>query len=57
VRVLVKTQPGKQWQVARDLRRFLLAACEREGIDLPYPRQEVWIRSAEQLPTNSVGDG
>jgi small conductance mechanosensitive channel len=57
MRVLVKVQPGKQWQVARDLRRFLLAACEREEIDLPYPRQEVWIRSTDKLPTNAVGGG
>ena len=57
MRVLVKTQPGKQWEVARDLRRFLLAACEREEIDLPYPRQEVWIRGMDKPPTNAVGDG
>lgn len=57
VRVMVKTQPGKQWQVARELRKFLLAACEREGIDLPYPRQEVWIRSADNPPANTVGNG
>lgn len=43
VRVAVKTQPGKQWEVGRQLRKFLLAACEREGISLPYPRQEVWL--------------
>ena len=43
-RVMVKTQPGKQWGVARKLREHMLAACEREGIALPYPRQEVWVR-------------
>jgi small-conductance mechanosensitive channel len=47
VRLMVKTPPGKQWQVARELRRFVLAVCEREGISLPYPRQEVWVRTAE----------
>jgi small conductance mechanosensitive channel len=45
-RVLVKTQPGKQWQVAPDLRRYILAACEREGVTLPYPRQEVWMHDS-----------
>jgi small-conductance mechanosensitive channel len=45
VRVMVKTQPGKHWGVARELRKRLLAACEREGITLPYPRQEVLVRS------------
>jgi small-conductance mechanosensitive channel len=47
VRVMVKTQPGKHWGVARELRKRLLAACEREGITLPYPRQEVLLRRLE----------
>lgn len=47
VRVAVKTQPGKQWEVGRQLRKFLLAGCEREGVSLPYPRQEVWLHTLE----------
>jgi small-conductance mechanosensitive channel len=47
VRVMVKTQPGKQWEVARELQKRVLAACDREDITLPYPRQEVWTRSLE----------
>ncbi len=54
VRLMAKTQPGKQWTVARRLRQFLLAVCEREGIALPYPRQEVWIHPATQA---GVGTG
>jgi small-conductance mechanosensitive channel len=45
VRFMVKTQPGKQWAVARELRKYVLAACEQENITLPYPRQEVLIGS------------
>jgi small-conductance mechanosensitive channel len=47
VRVMVNTQPGKHWGVARELRKRILAACEREGITLPYPRQEVLVRSLD----------
>ncbi len=47
VRLTVKTKPGKQWQVARGLRRQILVACEQEGVTLPYPRQEVWVRGQE----------
>ena len=47
VRVMVKTQPGKHWGVARELRKRLLAACEREGITLPYPRQEVLLKGSK----------
>jgi small-conductance mechanosensitive channel len=46
MRVMVKTKPGKQWEVAREWRKFILAACDREGIALPYPRQEIWVRGA-----------
>jgi small-conductance mechanosensitive channel len=45
VRIVVKTQPGKQQAIGRALRKFLLEACEREGVSLPYPRQEVWVRA------------
>ena len=44
VRVMVKTQPGKQWGVAMALRKRILATCDREDITLPYPRQELLVR-------------
>jgi small-conductance mechanosensitive channel len=47
VRIMVKTPPGKHWGVAMALRKRILAACEREGIVLPYPRQEVWVHRFE----------
>jgi small conductance mechanosensitive channel len=47
VRVMAKTSPGKHWGVARELRKRILVACEEEGITLPYPRQEVWVRNLE----------
>ena len=44
MRVEAKVEPGKQWELGRELRRRILADCEREGVTLPYPRQEVWVR-------------
>jgi len=44
VRIMVKTMPGKQWDVARELRRRIKESFEREGIEMPYPRQEVLMR-------------
>lgn len=48
VRVMVKTRPGRQWEVNRELRKRILATCEQEGIVLPYPRQEVWVRNGSK---------
>ena len=45
MRVMIKTLPGKQWGVATELRKRILAACARENIILPYPRQEVLVRN------------
>jgi small conductance mechanosensitive channel len=46
LRVTAKTTPGEQWITGRQLRRQLLATCEREGISLGYPGQEMWVRGA-----------
>jgi small-conductance mechanosensitive channel len=48
VRIMVKTRPGRQWEVARELRRRIKESFEREGIEMPYPRQEVLMRSLAQ---------
>jgi len=56
-RVRIKTRPGKQWEIARALRRHLLATCARDGITLPYPRQEVWTRPSgfDEQDNNPAG--
>lgn len=52
MRVLIKTAPGKHLEIARRLRQWLLDTCEREQIDLPYRRQEVWLRTVENNVAN-----
>lgn len=47
LRIVVKTQPGKQWAIGRALRKFLLATCELKGVNLPYPRQEILMRTVQ----------
>jgi small-conductance mechanosensitive channel len=55
MRVMVKTPAGKQWGVAMELRKRILAACKRAKVELPYPRQEVLVRSLDQ--PNQEGPG
>lgn len=44
LRTLTKTAPAKQWEVARELRKRILVAFRKAGIDIPYPQQVVHHR-------------
>ena len=46
IRVWIKTQPLKQWVVAREYRRRLKVAFDKAGISIPIPQQSVWLNSA-----------
>jgi small conductance mechanosensitive channel len=50
IRILAKTLPLQQWDVARELRRRIKGAFDREGIQVPYPHRVVITRPA--APTN-----
>lgn len=41
LRVMVKTLPLKQWDVARELRRRIKLRFDREDIEIPFPHQTV----------------
>lgn len=45
VRLVVKTTPGKQWSVARELRQRIKARFDAEGVEIPFPQRTVWVRS------------
>jgi small conductance mechanosensitive channel len=61
MRVVVKTQPLKQWDVARELRERIRAALTAEGIDIgAVPRSEVVVvdddDAEERRPDSDEGD-
>ena len=45
IRMLAKTLPLKQWEVARELRRRIKARFDREGIQIPSPHRVIITRS------------
>ena len=47
IRSLIKTQPGSQWNAAREFRRRLKLRLDREGIDIPYPQRRVHVQVDE----------
>ncbi len=50
VRLMVKTLPGKHWEVGREMRRRIKETFQAQGITIPYPRQEVWVHTAPAIP-------
>jgi moderate conductance mechanosensitive channel len=47
VRLWIKTQPLKQWEVAREYRRRLKLAFDRAGISIGVPQQSLWLSNAD----------
>ncbi|MEA5593502.1 mechanosensitive ion channel family protein [Rivularia sp. UHCC 0363] len=45
IRVWIKTQPLKQWDVAREYRHRLKVAFDKAGISIPVQQQSVWLNS------------
>jgi small conductance mechanosensitive channel len=54
IRLVVKTPPLRQWDVARALRAELKEAFEQEGIEIPFPQRVVWHRGTEE-PAPAAG--
>lgn len=49
IRVWIKTQPLKQWEVAREYRRRVKIAFDKAGIDIPLPQQSLWLNEPIEL--------
>ncbi|MBE9192634.1 mechanosensitive ion channel family protein [Gloeocapsopsis crepidinum LEGE 06123] len=47
IRVWIKTQPLKQWDVAREYRRRLKITFDQEGIPIPFPQQTIWLQDSQ----------
>ncbi|MGI8935508.1 MAG: hypothetical protein ACR2FS_15690, partial [Phormidesmis sp.] len=49
VRVWMKTQPIKQWDVSREFHRRLKLAFDDAEITIPAQQQEVWFQTANDM--------
>jgi moderate conductance mechanosensitive channel len=45
IRLVVKTVPGRQWAVARALRRRIKMAFDAANVEIPFPQRTVWLRT------------
>lgn len=51
LRMVVRTEPGEQWSVARAIRARIKARFDSEGIEIPFAQSVVRFRSEGQPPT------
>ncbi|NET00313.1 MAG: mechanosensitive ion channel family protein [Sphaerospermopsis sp. SIO1G1] len=49
IRVWIKTQPLKQWDVAREYRRRLKIALDAVGMGIPLPQRSIWVNDTQLL--------
>ncbi len=54
IRVWIKTQPLKQWEVAREYRRRVKVAFDKAGIVIPLPQQAVWANEVVPPPKSEL---
>ena len=45
IRTLTRTEPGQQWNVAREFRRRVIQRFKEEGFARPIPRQVIWTQA------------
>ena len=50
IRVLLRTQPGDQWEAGREFRRRAKIRLDREGIEIPFPQRTVHVRHHGAVP-------
>lgn len=45
LRLVVKSAPGAQWRLQRELRLALKRALDGGGVEIPFPQRTVWVRT------------
>jgi moderate conductance mechanosensitive channel len=53
IRLVVKTRPGEQWAISRELRRRIKLSFDQADVEIPFPQRTVWLRQDSE-PAPSV---
>ncbi|MFT4837925.1 MAG: small-conductance mechanosensitive channel [Nonlabens sp.] len=50
IRLVIKTTPGDQWGIGRELRARLKREFDAQGIEIPFPQRTMWIKNGDASP-------
>ena len=56
-RVIVQVRPGEQFAAERDLRRMIKARFDERGVEIPFPRRTVYVKSADAAEAEAAAAG
>ena len=45
IRLVIKTLPGEQWAISRELRARIKRAFDAADVEIPFPQRTVWLRT------------
>jgi moderate conductance mechanosensitive channel len=61
IRLVIKTTPGDQWAIARELRARIKKAFDEASVEIPFPQRTIWLRTdvtgADDAPRLVTGEG
>jgi len=52
IRVWIKTQPMKQWDVSREFRRRFKQRLQDSKTEIPFPQRDVWLHPSGEFRVN-----
>lgn len=55
IRVWIKTEPMKQWDVSREFRRRFKESVEAAGSEIPFPQRDVWLHPSDDFRVALLG--
>lgn len=55
IRVWIKTDPMKQWDVSREFRRRFKQTLQDSDTEIPFPQRDVWLHPADEFRLSLQG--
>jgi small conductance mechanosensitive channel len=55
IRVWIKTEPMKQWDVSREFRRRFKQTLQNSDTEIPFPQRDVWLHPADEFRLSLQG--